>query len=164
MRISRISLLSLTVTTGCLIAFARADDPARFMIEATVHGNHLEGSPLAWSDKRIWLLAHDGRLWDFAPREATNYRKTASYFNPYSAREMTAALQAELGRKVEVTATAQFLVALPPGKANIGAIASSKCTGNSSITLACAGPRCASRRRRWWRSCSRGTTIFSATR
>ena len=116
MRISRISLLSLAATIGCLSSFAWAGEPARFMIEATVHGNHLEGSPLAWSDEHVWLLARDGRLWDFAPREATNYRKTASYFNAYSAREMTAALQAELGRKVEVNATAHFLVAHPAGQ------------------------------------------------
>ncbi len=94
-----------------------ADAASRFMIEATVHGRHLEGAPLTWSDEKVWLLARDGRLWDFAPADATNYRKTASYFTPYSALEMEAQLQAELGRKFEVTATAHYLVCHPPGQA-----------------------------------------------
>ena len=94
-----------------------ADAVSRFMIEATVRGRHLEGAPLTWSDEKVWLLARDGRLWDFAPGDATNYRKTASYFTPYSALEMEAQLQTELGRRFEVTATAHYLVCHPPGQA-----------------------------------------------
>jgi hypothetical protein len=109
-------VLTIAIAISCLSAAARADNTARFMIEATVHGTHLEGMPLTWSDQRVWLLARDGRLWDFAPQEATNYRKTSSYFSAYSAREITGTLQAELGRKVEVTATAHFLVAHPVGQ------------------------------------------------
>ena len=65
---------------------AAADATPRFMIEATVAGRNLEGAPLRWSDEKVWLLARDGRLWDFAPDDATHFRKTASYFAPYSAR------------------------------------------------------------------------------
>jgi hypothetical protein len=94
-----------------------ADGTPRFMIEATVHGRYVEGAPLSWSDERVWLLARDGRLWDFAPEEATKFRKTASYFSPYSARELAALLQLELGQRFEVTATAHYLVCHPPGQA-----------------------------------------------
>jgi hypothetical protein len=94
-----------------------ADVAPRFMIEATVHGRHVEGAPLSWSDAKVWLMARDGRLWDFAPEDATNFRKTASYFSPYSAREMEALLQLELGQKFEVTATEHYLVCHPPGQA-----------------------------------------------
>ena len=96
---------------------ALAADPPRFMIEATVRGEHLEGMPLAWNDQRVLLLGRDGRMWDFPLDEARDYRKTASDFRPYSAREMCGLLEAELGRQVEVTATAHYLVAHPAGQA-----------------------------------------------
>jgi Protein of unknown function (DUF1570) len=116
MRIFRLPLVALAAALSCLVVAARADNPSRFMIEATVHGDHLEGAPLTWSEQRVFLLARDGRLWDFAPQDATNFRKTASYFSPYTARELTGTLQAELGRRVEVTATAHYLVAHPIGQ------------------------------------------------
>ena len=100
-----------------LPACIAADVAPRFMIEATVRGRHIEGAPLKWSDEKVWLMARDGRLWDFAPEEATQYRKSASYFSPYSAREIAALLQLELGQKFEVTTTEHYLVCHPPGQA-----------------------------------------------
>ncbi len=111
MRYSVILSAILTLATA-----APAADPPHFMIEATVHGTHLEGAPLAWTDQRVWLLGRDGRLWDFPPGDARDYRKTASYFSPYSAREIRTLLEAELGRSIEVTVTAHFLVAHPAGQ------------------------------------------------
>ncbi|HEX3997579.1 MAG TPA: DUF1570 domain-containing protein [Pirellulales bacterium] len=101
---------------GEMCAWA-ANGAPRFMIEATVHGRRIEGAPLSWSAGKVWLLARDGRLWDFAPQEATDFRKTASYFAPYSAREITALLQLELGRRFDVSSTAHYLVCHPPGQA-----------------------------------------------
>ncbi len=97
-------------------ALAANDGTPRFMIEATVRGRVLEGAPLAWTDKQVWLLARDGRLWDFAPLEASNFHKTASYFMPYAPRELAALMQTELGQRFEVTATQHFLVCHPSGQ------------------------------------------------
>jgi hypothetical protein len=105
-------LAALTIATRSAIAA----DPPRFMIEATVRGEHLEGMPLAWSDERVLLLGRDGRLWDFSPGDARDYRKTAADFSPYSLREMRGLLEAELGRQVEVSATTHYLVAHPVGQ------------------------------------------------
>jgi len=109
-------LFVLAAITALTAGAAAAGEPRRFMIEATVGGTHLEGAPLAWSDQRVWLLGRDGRLWDFAPDDARDYRKTASYFNPYSTREIRTLLEAELGRQIEVSLTPHFLVAHPPGQ------------------------------------------------
>lgn len=113
------SLFALTVFAALFLdgRIAAGDGTGRFMIELTVHGRHIEGAPLRWSDDRVWLLARDGRLWDFAPQEATDFRKTASYFSPYSPREIAALLQLELGRKFEVTNTPHYLVCHPAGEA-----------------------------------------------
>lgn len=109
--------LMVVATLPTAAVCVAADIAPRFMIEATVHGRHVEGAPLSWSDQKVWLMARDGRLWDFAPEEATQYRRTASYFSPYSAREIAALLQLELGQKFEVTTTAHYLVCHPPGLA-----------------------------------------------
>ncbi len=76
----------------------------------------VEGTPLAWSNKQVLLLARDGRLWDFAPSESRNFRKISSTFTSYSASEMQAALERELRGRLEVTGTGHYLVAHPPGK------------------------------------------------
>jgi hypothetical protein len=110
-------VLAILATLSSAAECVAADVSPRFMIEATIHGRHVEGSPLRWSDEKVWLMARDGRLWDFAPQEAANFRKTASYFNPYSAREIAALLQSELGQKFEVTTTAHYLVCHPLGQA-----------------------------------------------
>jgi hypothetical protein len=104
-----------------MICIPVAAKPPRFMIEATVKGHYLEGGPLVWSDEKVILLARDGQVWDFSPGDAENYRKSASYFAPYSTREMQERLESELGRQFEVTATGHYLVAHPAGKAEVWA-------------------------------------------
>src|SRR5947207_3310290 len=113
-----IALLGSSLADACV---AVAANPPHFMIEATIKGRYVEGGPLAWSDEKVILLARDGQVWDFAPQDAANYKKTSSYFTPYTSREMQQRTEAELGRATEVTATAHYLVAHPAGKAEIWA-------------------------------------------
>jgi hypothetical protein len=93
----------------------------KFMVEATIKGRYVEGGPLAWSDERVLLLARDGQIWDFSPDDAQNYRKTSSYFAPYSSREMQERLEAEFGRRMEVTSTGHYLVVHPAGQSQVWA-------------------------------------------
>jgi hypothetical protein len=111
-------LLALAFSAICVPAAAK---PPRFMIEATVKGQYVEGGPLAWSEKKVILLARDGQIWEFSPDDAENYRKTASSFAPYSIRELQERLEAEFGRQMEVTATGHYLVVHPAGKAEVWA-------------------------------------------
>ncbi len=76
----------------------------------------IEGTPLAWSQQQVLLLARDGRLWDFSPRESRNFRKVSSSFSSYSTSEMRAALERELRGKLVITSTGHYLVAHPKGK------------------------------------------------
>jgi len=118
-RFVRPTVVAIAIASALLATreLAAADSAPRFMIEATIHGQRVEGAPLRWTDDKVWLMARDGRLWDFAPDDAINFRKTSSYFAPYSAREMTAALQLELGQRFDVSATPHYLVCHPPGQA-----------------------------------------------
>jgi hypothetical protein len=81
-----------------------------------IDGREVEGMPLAWTSRQVYLLSRDGRLWDFAPGKTNNYRKTSSHFAAYSAAEIAARLERELDGKLKVTGTGHYLVAHPPGK------------------------------------------------
>ncbi len=108
------------VSAGMPAAMTAANPPG-FMIEATVKGRYVEGGPLTWSNEKVILLARDGQVWDFPPNDAVNFRKTSSYFAPYSFRELQERLAAELGNGTEITATGHYLVAHPPGEGTVWA-------------------------------------------
>jgi Protein of unknown function (DUF1570) len=85
-------------------------------IELELDGRRLEGMPLAWSKAVIYLLARDGRLWEFSPRQAENSRQTSTGFQSYPATVMRAQLEREFGPQFEITATGHYLVVHPAGK------------------------------------------------
>ncbi|MBN2021637.1 MAG: DUF1570 domain-containing protein [Pirellulales bacterium] len=105
----------LTVTSGSLHA-AEARSPVQGMIEVTLHGQKVEGMPLAFTESRVHLLGRDGRLWSFDPNEATDFRQTSSVFRPASVSEIRAALLRELGEGFDVTGTTHYMVAHPAGQ------------------------------------------------
>jgi len=86
------------------------------MMRVDLGNSEVEGMPLAWTKQHVFLLARDGRLWDFAPNKTRDYHKTSSVFSSYSANEMRAALERELGGRLEITGTGHYLVAHPRGK------------------------------------------------
>ncbi|OHB83485.1 MAG: hypothetical protein A2V98_05185 [Planctomycetes bacterium RBG_16_64_12] len=95
---------------------AGADSPSRPMVELTLHGRKIEGAPLAWNTREVCLLGRDGRLWQFAPTEAEDFRKTSDRFQTYSTSELRAMLLREVGGDFEVTGTSHYLVAHPRGQ------------------------------------------------
>jgi hypothetical protein len=110
----RTFMLTSIVWAGLIGAAFAAD---RYTVLVDVGGREVEGTPLAWSSQRVFLLARDGRLWDFAPRKADNFRKISSHFSSFSAAEIRAGLERELAGKLEITGTGHYLVAHPRGKA-----------------------------------------------
>jgi hypothetical protein len=109
-----------------LVALLMASDGhaasrGRYTMLVDIDGGSVEGMPLAWSRQRVFLLARDGRLWEFPPKRATNFRKTSPTFVSYSAAEIRAALLRELDGRLEVTGTRHYLVAHPRGKGSFWA-------------------------------------------
>lgn len=93
-----------------------AADASRSMLELRIGNERVEGLPLAWSKDRVYLLARDGRLWDFNPGAARDFHKVGGVFSSYTAGAMRSQLQAEFGRGFEVTGTGRYLVAYPAGQ------------------------------------------------
>jgi len=94
---------------------ALAQVPANWMLELTLDGQRVEGTPVAWNAEVVHLLGRDGRLWEFAPSQAADYRKTADRFESYTVSQLRAMLLRELGEGFEVTGTGHYLVAHPRG-------------------------------------------------
>jgi hypothetical protein len=90
-----------------------AAPPTGDMIELTLKGRRIEGTAVGWSDTDVHLLSRDGRLWDFAPNEATDFKKTSSLFRSYSPSEFRAVLLREFGSTYEVSGTGHYLVTHP---------------------------------------------------
>lgn len=99
-----------------LLAGAAWAERPRFTMLVDIGQTQLEGIPLAWSNQQVYLLARDGRLWDFAPSKAKNFRKVSATFTSFSAAEIRAQLERELAGKLAVTGTGHYLVAHPQGK------------------------------------------------
>lgn len=110
----RIASFMVAVLAWCVPV--SAGSPSEWMLELTVRGHKIEGMPLAWNPRVVHLLGRDGRLWEFDPRGAADYHKTASRFLSYSPSELRAMLLRELGRDYEVTGTSHYLVAHPRGE------------------------------------------------
>ena len=87
-----------------------------WMVELTLDGQKVEGTPLAWDTRSVQLLGRDGRLWQFSPDDASDFRKTSDRFRSYTISELRAALLRELGRQFDVSGTTNYLVAHPRGQ------------------------------------------------
>jgi hypothetical protein len=112
------TLIAATFALVALAAGTSAADRPRWTMRVDIGGHEIEGMPLAWTNQRVFLLARDGRLWDFVPKQAEHFSKTSSYFSSYSATEIRANLERELGGKLEITGTGHYLVAHPKGKSD----------------------------------------------
>lgn len=93
----------------------QGDSPSGVMVELLLDGRRIEGTPLAWNDRLVHLLGRDGRLWQFAPHRADDFRKTSGRFSSYSTSRLRGILLRELGGDYEVTGTSHYLVAHPRG-------------------------------------------------
>ncbi len=113
------ALLALMIVAN--VSAAKAEPPAGWMVELSLQGRTIEGWPLAWDTRRVHLLARDGRLWEFAPEDAKDFRKSSSVFRSYSPSEFRAELLRELGAGYEVSGTGHYLVAHPKGQRDIWA-------------------------------------------
>lgn len=111
-RLGAAALAMLAATSPKTVTAA----PPEFMVELRLDGRSIEGMPLSADARRVRLLARDGRLWEFPPEKARDYRQTASAFQSYSISEFRAALLRELGEGFEVSGAGNYLVAHPRGR------------------------------------------------
>jgi Protein of unknown function (DUF1570) len=116
-RFSRLSRFAFGMVACGWTAFALGGStPANMTMDAVVHGQRVEGMPLAWSNAKICLLGRDGAMTEFAPADAQDYHKTGDSFAPYPQNMLRGMLEREFGPQYEVSGTAHFLVVHPQGQ------------------------------------------------
>ncbi|MGI9427726.1 MAG: DUF1570 domain-containing protein [Bythopirellula sp.] len=98
------------------VSIARPNGPANFMMATQVNGKKLEGRPLVWDQRQMFMLGRDGELYDFAPKQAEKSRKIGKGFRGYSITEMRGRLREEFDRSFEVSTTNHFVVVHPRGE------------------------------------------------
>src|SRR5690606_26351615 len=81
-----------------------------FMFRAMVGDREVEGQAIYWDSSQMLLLARDGRLEQFDPRLATEGKKVAPEFVPYSTAETRERLLAEFGSGFRVSTSAHYFV------------------------------------------------------
>ena len=104
-------LVAATLALGA--SAANTARPIEGMIELSLGGQKLEGTPLGWNEQEVHLLGRDGRLWHFAPDAVSDFKRTSDHFRGYSPSEFRAALLRELGGGYEVSGTGHYLVVHP---------------------------------------------------
>ena len=96
-------LLAATLALGCRQCPLLAAGPTGEMIELMLKGQRIEGVPICWNEQNVHLLGRDGRLWQFEPNEASDFKKTSAHVRGYSPSEFRAELLRELGGDYEVS-------------------------------------------------------------
>jgi hypothetical protein len=86
------------------------------MLVLELEGVRHEGIPLTYSQNRVQLLARDGRLIEFDPSDARNFRQTDQPFRSLTDTQIRGSLQRELGQAFEVSTTGHYVVAHPAGE------------------------------------------------
>jgi hypothetical protein len=86
------------------------------LIRLDLAGRTLEGTPLAFSEKKVFFLCRDGQLAEFAPADASNYSQVPGGFHGYSQAEIRGLLLREFGQGYEVSGVGHYLVVHPAGK------------------------------------------------
>ncbi len=85
-------------------------------IQVSLPGRSVEGKPIFWNDQYVSLIARDGQLVTFKPREAESYRQLSPGFQSHSQSTLRGQLQREFGRAFDVSGTGQYLVVHPAGQ------------------------------------------------
>ena len=91
------------------------------LVSLVLQGQAISGHVLHASKSQVVLLRGDGAVFDLNPSQATDYRRSQVPFTAYTAGQVSAQLQAELGAAFEVTGTGHYLVAHPRGQGNLWA-------------------------------------------
>ncbi|HZZ27753.1 MAG TPA: DUF1570 domain-containing protein [Pirellulales bacterium] len=114
-KIIRFVLVGAGFALGANRPALAASNPTPITMDALVHGEPVEGMPLAWSPAKVFLLERDGALAEFAPGDAQNFHKTSDSFLPYTQNLLRGMLEREFPQ-FEVSSTAHFLVVHPKGQ------------------------------------------------
>ncbi|WDI44380.1 DUF1570 domain-containing protein [Bremerella sp. P1] len=121
MKFLGLSLLSVTLVLlpTCQHFTAKAiaqQETYPVMIQLDLKDETIQATPVLATEQRVIMLGQDGRMWDFAPQNASNFAQLATPFRPLRQNEMRGDLLTEFGQGFDVTGTGNYLVVHPAGQ------------------------------------------------
>ncbi len=116
----RLGLLMTAASFGVALgtAPALAQKP---LFRLQLGGQWIEGTPLVAEESMVFLLARDGRLWDFKPTEAKSFSQAPGGFYALSQAQLRGQLAREFGSGFEISGVGHYLVVHPKGQKNLWA-------------------------------------------
>ncbi len=105
-----------TLLAALLLAGTPESAPFPGVISLRLAGQAIEGRPISWDADEVRLVGRDGRLWQFPPAAAADWRHLSHQFAPATVSELRAELLRELGPAFEVTSTTRYVVAHARGQ------------------------------------------------
>jgi len=86
------------------------------LIQLQIDDQIIQAGPIMANQNKVMMLGTDGRLWEFAPHQASNFTRLPRPFQPLSQSAMRGELLEEFGRGYEVSGTGSYLVVHPAGQ------------------------------------------------
>ena len=111
-----IFFLTCALTDACFVSHTSA---AEFMFRARVDGKMVEGQPIVYDKSLILLMGRNGAVYEFAPKDAKEARKTGPRFYGYEMREMKRELYEEFGDRFDISTTRHYIVVHPRGQRSL---------------------------------------------
>ncbi|WP_460183445.1 DUF1570 domain-containing protein [Thermopirellula anaerolimosa] len=96
-----------------------AQSPPSWMMDFSYLGEQIQGTPLAWSEQTLCVLARDGRLLYLDRDKATDFRKMADRFQALDFPSFKATVLREFGSGYSVTGSTHYLIISPHGMSEI---------------------------------------------
>jgi hypothetical protein len=106
------SILALNLAT----LFAVPANAAEPLFQLELQGKKVTGTPLFWTEEKVFLLGANAGLIEFAPKDAQNFRQATEPFTPLGAAALRNELVREFGGRFEISGTGRYLVVHPVGQ------------------------------------------------
>lgn len=106
----------LVATTWHLLAVGlllRVGSSAEPLIEVHLQGDHITGTPLHWSAKRVTMLTANGVRRDFSPNRVQRFGRLAGELVASTQQQVWQHLRGEFGTPFSIKATKHYLVVYP---------------------------------------------------
>jgi len=114
--VARSAVLSLGIWQLVVTVVVAQQATYPVMIQLDLKDETFQATPVLATEQRVIMLGRDGRMWDFAPQNASNFTQLATSFRPLRQNEMRGDLLAEFGKDYDVTGTGNYLVVHPAGQ------------------------------------------------
>ncbi|MBI1249474.1 DUF1570 domain-containing protein [bacterium] len=113
--IASVVVVAIHFTQFCMSSAEGQTNTYPVMIQLDLDDETIQATPVLATNSEVIMLGRDGQMWDFDPRDASNFSQLPKPFQAMTQGEMRGALLSEFGNQFDVTGTGNYLVVHPKG-------------------------------------------------